>query len=195
MIDPISASTAFATIVGLVCNYAAENRSESSDHFTDFMESLRVSHDEIRRDIEQNNELNQSLRRLLSQGNDVILRKLENLDQILAGVAANLDDFRSLSIAVHKNEFLSEEAVGILTRFCTSGAARFLEVTGMDGSAFLPLDNGAEGFDFEHRFLEDDLRTLCNLGFLNLDRNSSGDRIFILTRQADRYIKAIQGNG
>lgn len=192
MIDPLSASTAFATIVGLVCNYATEHRSEVPDPFADFMDSLRESHDDIRRNIEQNNELNQSLRILLSQGNDVVLRKLESLDQILAGVAANLDDFRSISIAVHSDELLSEEAVGMLRQFCDSGDARFLEVKSLGGTMYIPLENGAESLVFEHRFLEDDLRTLCGLGFLRLDHNSKGDRIFILTRQADRYVRTIQ---
>lgn len=192
MIDAISASTAFATIVGLVCNYAAEHRSGIPDPFADFMDSLRESHDDIRRNIEQNNELNQSLRILLAQGNKAVLQKLENLDQILAGVAANLDDFRSISIAVHREEFLSEEAVEILKQFCNSGAARFLEVKSLDGTMYMPLENGAESLVFEHRFLEDDLRTLCGLGFLRLDHNSKGDRIFILTRQAERYVRTIQ---
>jgi hypothetical protein len=194
MIDPISASTAFATIVGLVCNYAAEHRSGSPDPYADFMDSLRESHDGIRRNIEKNNELNQSLRSLLSQGNDVVLKKLESLDHILAGVAANLDDFRSISIAVHREELLSDEAIEILKQFCDSGSARFLEMKYPSGIMFLSLDGGSGNIGFDHRFLEDDLRTLCNIGLLRLDHNSKGDRIFILTRQADRYIKAIREN-
>lgn len=194
MIDPMTASTAFATIVGLVCNYAAEQRSGVPDPYADFMESLRENHDEIRKKIEENIDLNKSLRCLLSQSNDVVLRKLEQLDQILAGVAANLDDFRPISLAVHKEEVLSDEAVGILSQFIDSGDARFLALTGLGegGVTFLPMDTGAESITFEHRFLQDDLRTLCGLGFLGHDYNSTGETIFILTRQAERYVKAMR---
>jgi hypothetical protein len=192
MVDLVAVSSAFATIVGLVCNYAAERRVGVSDPFADFMDYLRVSHDEIRRKIDENRDLNQALRRLLSQENDVVLHKLERLDQILAGVAANLDDFRQLSVAVYKEEVLSEEAVGILTKFYDSGDARFLEVKNPGGALYLPLETGAEGMTFEHRFLEDDLRTLCELGFLTLSHSSQGGRIFILTRQAARCVEAIR---
>lgn len=192
MVDPVALSSAFASIVGLVCNYAAERRADTADPFVDFMNYLQTSHDEIRRKIEENRDLSQALRNLLSQRSDVVLQKLEKLDQILAGVAANLDDFKQLSVAVYKGEVVSEEAVGILSQFYDSGDARFLELKDLDGCTYLPLGTGAEGMCFEHRFLEDDLRTLCGLGFLGLDYNPKGDRIFILTRQAARYVEAVR---
>lgn len=46
-------------IVDLVCNYAAEQRSGVPDPFSDLMESLRENHDEIRRNIEDNVDINQ----------------------------------------------------------------------------------------------------------------------------------------
>lgn len=192
MIDPVAVSSAFASIVGLVCNYANERRAEVPDPFADFMNYLQSSHDEIRRKIEENSDLNQAIRQLLSQRNDVVIQKLEQLDQILAGVAANLTDFKQLSAAVHREEIISEEAVGILSQFYDSGDARFLEMKHLGGCMYLPLETGGEGMIFEHRFVEDDLRTLYALGFLGLDHNSNGDRIFILTRQAARYVEAIR---
>lgn len=192
MVDPLALSSAFATIVGLVCNYASEKRTDVPDPFADFMEYLRSSHDDIRRKIDENRDINQALRQLLAQRNDVVLHKLEQLDQILAGVAANLDDFKHLSIAVYKEEILSDEAVGILMSFYDSGDARFLELKMGGGSVYMPLETGAQNMAFEHRFLEDDLRTLCGLGFLALDYNPKGDRIFVLTRQAARYVEAVR---
>lgn len=191
MVDPVALSSAFATIVGLVCNYSAERRV-AADPFADFMDYLRGSHDEIRRRIDENCDLNRALRNLLSQRSDVVLQKLEQLDQILAGVAANIGDFKQLSIAVYKEQVLSEEAVGILSQFYDSGDARFLEVKHLGGCAYLPLETGAKNMTFEHRFVEDDLRTLCGLGFLSLDYNPKGDRIFILTRQAAHYVEAVR---
>jgi hypothetical protein len=192
MVDPMALSSAFATIVGLVCNYAAERRVDVPDPFLDFMEFLRGSHDEIRRKIDENGDLNQALRQLLSQSNDVVLHKLEKLDQILAGVAANLEDFKPLSVAVYREEIISDEAVGILMSFYDSGDARFLELKMGGGSIYMPLETGGGNMTFEHRFIEDDLRTLCGLGLLVLDYNSKGDRIFVLTRQAARYVEAVR---
>jgi len=191
--DPVAASTTFATIIGLVCNYAAEQRSEA-DTFAGFMEYLRKSHDEIRRSIEDNTALAQALSALLSQNTEEVIKKLEKLDTIFAGVAANLEDFRAISAAVYR-EALSEEAISILNKFYDSGAGQFLEKRcyGFSGIVFLPLHTGGESLEIGfYRFLEADLKTLHELGFLKLDHQPDFGKVHVLTRQAERYIKAMR---
>ncbi|QWV96091.1 hypothetical protein KP005_11940 [Geomonas nitrogeniifigens] len=192
--DAMTASTTFATIVGLVCNYMGEVRSEAPDRYGDFMESLREHHDNIRRSIDANSALSNALQTLLSQRTDLLMQKLRNLDSVLAGVAANLKDFGPLSVAIHSEEVIGPETLDILVQFYDSGDGRFLELRGYGhgGAIFLPLDSGAEQMAFEYRFLEADLRKLCDLGFLELSHNSKGERIFILTRQSERYVKAMR---
>ena len=43
----------------------------------------------------------------------------------------------------------------------------------------------------EPKFMEDDLNTLVELGFLRLDFGSKGSRLFYVTRQALRFMKEI----
>lgn len=178
----------------MVCNYATERRSDA-DPFAGFMEYLQQSHSDIHKGIEENAALAQGLRALLSQKTEVMLQKLEKLDTILAGVAANLEDFRAISDALHR-EALSEEAISILNRFSDSGAGQFLEKRcyGFKGIVFLPLHTGSNSLGVQYyRFLDADLETLHDFGFLTLTHHSEFNKnIYGLTRQAERYIKAMR---
>lgn len=193
MPDLNTVTTAFATIVGLVCNYVSlpKDTPELPNMYSGFMAYLEKNHNEIRCIIDANSDISNYLERFLDQGLDDINQKLNKLDLILAGVAANLDDYKQLSVAIHPDSILSDEAVDLLKSFYNSGGARFLELKFLGGKTFMPLDSGDNSIDIEYRFLEDDLMTLCGLGFLRLDYNSKAERIFILTRQAEQYLKAV----
>lgn len=194
-----TATTGFATIVSLVCNFASlrQGSPEKDIHlYTEFMNYLRTNHQEVMHQVESNNNLAHSLKTLLSQGIDDIIQKLDALDRIMAGVAANLDGFKQLSTAVYQNEILSEEALDILKRFYASGAAKFIETSDMarGGKTFVPISGTGGNLYYNHRFLEDDLLTLCKFGFLELSHDSKGGRIFHLTRLTERYIKTLGVN-
>lgn len=194
-----TATTGFATIVGLICNFASlrqGNSEKNADLYVEFMGYLHANHKEVLNQINSNSNLAHSLKTLLSQGIDDVIQKLDALDRIIAGVAAKLEDFKQLSIAVYQNEVLSEEALVILKNFYASGAAKFIETAVMDrgGKTFVPISGSGGNLHYNHRFLEDDLLTLNKLGFLELSNNSSGTRIFHLTRLAERYLKAIDIN-
>lgn len=191
-----TATTGFATIVGLICNFASlrqGNSDKNADLYVEFVSYLHTNHKEVLKQIDANNDLAHSIQTLLAQGIDDIIQKLEALDRIMAGVAANLDGFKQLSTAVYQNEVLSEEALDILKKFYASGAAKFIETAVMDrgGKTFIPISGSGGNLYYNHRFLEDDLLTLCKLGFLELSHNSKGGRIFHLTRLAERYIKTV----
>lgn len=194
-----TATTGFATIVGLICNFASlrqDNSEKNVDLYVEFVSYLQANHKEVLNQIDSNNDLAHSLKALLSQGIGDIVQKMEALDRIMAGVAANLDGFKQLSTSMYQNEVLSEEALDILKKFYASGAAKFIETAVMDrgGKTFIPISGSGGNLYYNHRFLEDDILTLCKLGFLELSTNSRGDRVFHLTRLAERYIKALEAN-
>jgi len=124
----------------------------------------------------------------------VVIQKLEGLDSILAGVAANLEDFRAISAALHR-EALSEEAISLLNRFHDSGAGRFLEKRcyGFKGIVFLPMDIGGRSIEMQYyQFQETDLKNLHDLGFLTFHHEPDFGKIHVLTRQTERYINEMR---
>lgn len=88
-----AATTGFATIVGLICNFASlrqSNSEKNADLYVEFVSYLQANHKEVLKQIDSNNDLAHSLKLLLSQGFGDIVQKLDTLDRIIAGVAANL---------------------------------------------------------------------------------------------------------
>lgn len=66
MISPIEASTLFATLVGLICNWKQERGSQATDRYQDFMLWLsHHHHDNLRERIFESDELQRELIRSL----------------------------------------------------------------------------------------------------------------------------------
>ena len=114
------------------------------------------------------------------------------MDSILTSVAAHIEGFTEIAEAVRPGIKLSEQAISVLSQLNQSKGSKFLELKMMGGTKFMILDGNQGGIVIdESRFIEDDLCNLCELGFLRLNCNSKGDRLFHLTRQAANYISVI----
>lgn len=190
--DPLAIAGAFATIVGLLCDYKSEHRAETDDEYRSFLEWLQTKrHDEIMKGIESNIQLANSLKAFLHRDNETIIGKLTAIDDILARIASTIDGFADISRAINPNSELSQQAIGILKQLNNSGGSRFTEINIRGNLLFQVVDgNGRIDYD-EPRFIEDDLKTLAKLGLLLLDRTSQGHRMFHLTRTAVQLLKAI----
>lgn len=193
--DPLTLASSFATIVGLLCNYSAERKDTSDNEYQDFLDWLAEKrHDNLRSLIIENQGLSNSIHSLLNQNHEAILVKLGALDSSLTSLAAHLEGFRDIALAVRPDCKISDQAVSILSQLCNSGGSKFLEVKFMDGSAYQILDATSEPRQIDlsgPRFLEDDLLTLCELGLLRPEYNSQGHRLFHLTRSAAAFIASI----
>jgi hypothetical protein len=55
-------------------------------------------------------------------------------------------------------------------------------------------DKGGNILIQEERFLDDDLKTLCNLDYLLSNINKQGNRVCRLSRQASGFIEAIRAD-
>ncbi len=196
MIDPITASTTFATIVGLIGQFRSERASSDSKEFKDFelwLESNRQT--ELITSLKENVSAIEGIKELLLEDKDVLLNRLEALDSALTAFASNVRGFSKIAEAINPEAVLSEQAISILQQFKESEASKILEAHSFGGLSYMFIDgNGGElGFD-DQQFIEDDLLTLVDLGLLRTDYNSQGTRMFLFTRTALKLVGELNGS-
>ena len=190
--EPITTATTFATIVGLVQAFKQErkgNEAVEKQEFLDWLSSHR--HEVIRKRIEENKSLLLSIQTILEQDQEVLLEKLDNIDRILAGLSSQLDGFESIAVGMYPDSEISEQARSILAQFVASGSSTLGVSKSLGGGLGLHAFGGDRQITYEEkRFVEADLKVLCDYGLLNLDYNDRGDPIYRITRNAVRYVES-----
>lgn len=182
--DPLTAATSFATIIGLLSNFKSERSGNQLSDFIDWLKEKR--HEDVALSIERNQTLAIQLKSILSLNHQELVQRLDSLDTVLASVAAHVETFSSLATSVRPNGVLSDQAISIVKQFAASGANECWErkYLGPEGTSYHFIGGSGELQIDEPRFVEDDLNTLVELGILRLDFGSKGTRKFIITRQA-----------
>jgi len=184
--EPITMTTTFASIVGLIGVFKSERRAEESTTLNQYIDWLRRGeHDELVKLILANADLSRSLEALLNQQHSDVMNKLEELDKVLIQVASHLTDFKPIASAMPVQSHLSDQAIDILHQLNAAKASCFMELKTLGGTSYPIWDGNRGNINIsESRFIEDDFATLCDLGFLMVDfRGSKGrDRYFTITR-------------
>lgn len=191
--ERLSMAMVFATIVGLMCSFKSERGSASDDEYNEFIEWLSEKrHNQIIEYLGKNNSLTESIKAFLAENNEIVLNKLNVIDEILSRIASRIDGFSEIVAVIKPHLELSEQCVSLLKQLVESGASSFLEVSDRRRK-YLQFHHGGSGklhID-EPRFLEDDLNVLMEYEFLRLDHIGSGSRVFHLTRQAEKFIRIV----
>ncbi len=186
--DPVTTSTAFATIVGLIGLFKQEAGSQKGKDTKSFMEWLEHHrHEEIKDLILRTHGLSEEIDQLLSEEHQAILAKLNSLDNSIAALASHIAGLGGMVQAIHPGSELSEQAFYFLSTLVRSGAKRILYLPHLNGVSF-QLDNGQELDVKEGRFLEDDLDGLVQLGLLTVSHGSHSSRTYRITRNAAAYV-------
>lgn len=182
--DLVLAASSFSTIVGLLSNFKSEQSGTQLSDFIDWLKDKR--HEDIANSIEHNQALAIQLKSILALNHRELLQRLDSLDEILASVASHVEIFSNLASTVRPSIILSKQAISIVQQFAASGAHECWEhkFLGPEGSSYQFIGGKGELQIDEPRFIEDDLKTLVELGVLRLDFGSKGTRKFIITRQA-----------
>lgn len=190
--EPLTAATTFATIVGLLSNFMAEERATSDDEYKEFLAWLHQKrHRALLDEINSNHLLDLSIKGLLSKNHGQVMDALNFLNESVSVIASRISGLREISLAVSPNSELSPQAVSILTQLDSSGGSFFLELRTFDGTDYEIMDgNGGSIEIHEPRFVDDDLATLSALGLLRPDFNSHGYRIWRITREAAKLVKS-----
>lgn len=193
--DPVTGAATFATLVGLIGQYRGEKKSVDQADFNDFLAWLvETQHAEIKSLVESNSSTTIGIKALLNTKYEQLAEKIDLLDRTLANYASGFQGFSEIGSVVWPNIGLSKQAIGFLTQFEGSGASKVLKVPMYGGTNLMFIDASNRG-DIEiedPRFLEDDLRTLLELGLLRHDFNSKGQDLYIYTRAASELVKSLE---
>ncbi|WP_018993798.1 hypothetical protein [Thioalkalivibrio sp. ALgr1] len=189
--EPVSVATAYASVVGLLGQFQASRGGSEQADFNEFLQWLVDSnHEEVKDLIESNTKTMIGIKALLNQNHDVLLRKLDALDSALSSFGSLIPGFSDISSGLYPGGGpLSEQAKHILSQFQNSGASKILELHTYDGVSLLYLGGQEQQMEIpDPRFLEDDLKTLVELGLLRHDLNGRGDNLYIFTRTASELV-------
>ena len=191
--DPLTGALTFSTIVGLLSNFKGERSSREMGEFIHWLKEKH--HNDVVDQLEGNQALLGEVAGLLSTNHGELVSRLNELDRIMSSVAARIDGFTGVAVAVYPEEELSEQAVSVLRQLVESGAKYFLHLPEMNGGEpdGYHLFEGAHGQIkySEPRFMEDDLLTLVSYGLLNHEYTNQGNSKYSVTRAAVGYIEAM----
>jgi len=176
--------TGISTVVSLFGLWKSQADRRKEQTINDFKEWLRRhDHQEALAQIENNAELVQALDSLVQRNHDEVMDGIANIEKVASTVAQHIDALRPLATAMPIKEQLSDQAVSILQQMNAAEASKFGEVKWLGGSDYRMWDGERGSLTIEEpRFLEDDLRSLCELGLLRPDVGSKGTRFFYITR-------------
>ncbi len=188
--DPLTASMAFASIVGLISIFKQERTAKTDQNTESFLRWLdEHRHQEMKEFILRSDGLSNAINQALHEDHEVILGKLRTIDEMLAALVSQVTGMSSLAHVIHPNVELSDQAISILRQLSESKAAQFLKVVHAGGTAL--NSDGREMQVDDFRFLDDDLDTLVNLGLLLLRVGRQGYEVYRITRRAVKLIEAI----
>jgi hypothetical protein len=190
-VDPLSAVGSFASLFGLIFNFRSEMQANEKADYDEFILWLgRKNHKELIQEITSNHVLGLSIKSLLSENHDVVMKKLSAIETAMAAVSEHIGGLKEISKAIHVNDGLSDQAFSILKQLDNSGGSFFIELIMPGGTHYKVMDANCDIEINEPRFINDDLDKLCNLGLLILEFNSKGSRLFRITRAASKLVKA-----
>jgi hypothetical protein len=190
VMDPLALATTFATLLSLVGQYRAEGAARKGADHEQFMTWLMDrNHSEIKGLLEGSGQAVAGVRELLAERDEALRERLDLLDRALAAFASGQPGFRGIVSGLRHEALLSTQAWSILRQFEESGASALVVVTSMEGSELVLVD-GTGGVSVEDaRFLEDDLRSLADLGLLRRGHTPRGDVLYRYTRAASALLR------
>ena len=192
--EPISLATSFSTIISLLGLYKTESRIIEEDEFKDFMLWLtKTNHSEVKEFLEVNTQATIGIKALLNHDREQLFQKLEALDEVISTIASKIDGFNEITAAIHPNVEISDQAISILIQLLESEGSKFLKSARLKTKPQLIILDGRGGSIeyIEPQFIDDDIKSLTEIGLLKVDYNSRGERLYVITRAAVKFLKVI----
>lgn len=192
--DGIILANSFAAIVGLLSIYKNERKDTKTHDKQEFLLWLdEHGFKEIEAAISNSDQLVTELDRLLHVDHEVIMSKLDGINDLLAIIAGRINAFDGLAQILRPGVGLSDQAIHFLKTLVHSKYKNIIKYEYASGGFIIRLSNSDENVDFtEPRLVDDDFKILIERGFLNLDHNSSGTKVYGITRNAIELVKLIE---
>jgi len=192
--DGIILANCFATIVNLLSIFINERKDIKTHNKQEFLLWLdEHGFKEIMTAISNSDQLVTEIDRLLHVDHEVIMSKLDGINDLLAIIAGRINAFDGLAQILRPGVGLSDQAIHFLKTLVHSKYKNIIKYEYASGGFILRLSNSNENVDFtEPRLVDDDLRTLTELGFLNFRVLSRGTETYGITRNAKRLVELIE---
>lgn len=185
--EPVSAAATFATLVGLMADFAASKGHQDTLEVKEFTEWLTThGHNELKQKIDANYQTTVSIKAALSEGRNELLARLDRIESLLATLSVGEGPISDLAVSIAPEAMLPAQAKAFLVAFETTSAGAALEVQYLSEGTMLHFVDGKGNNTYQPddpRFLNDDLGLLLNLELLRLSHNGNGDRLFRITRR------------
>ncbi|HTS16491.1 MAG TPA: hypothetical protein VMP11_02865 [Verrucomicrobiae bacterium] len=196
--DPLTASTAFGTVIQLVCNFRQEQAAREAAKLADFLSWLGYhKFEELKNVIQNSTNLQIEIQDLLKRDVEDVRAKLDLINESIVALASRIDGLSGIAGALGaKDVRLSDQAVAILQEFEKSRSTDLGVFLNIDPPQCALFPEG-RGFTVrDGRFLADDIEILEGFGFIKFTHhNESGNPIYALTRAGAEYARAICAKG
>ena len=146
--------------------------------------------------IDSNESLQQDLTSFMNQNHDQVMAQLFTLNDLMVSIASHMQGLGNIASSFASNNGLSEQAVDVLRQFVKSGSSKmhYMKNTSGRGNDFYVLE-GAPNIEYsEQIFMKGDITSLVNSGLITSVSGSGGKATYAITRQAYRFIGAIDSN-
>lgn len=186
---------AFATIVSLLATF--QSGREGKKDIEEFKNWLNENNYGYMTAIIDNNEsLQQDLTSFMNQNHEQVIAQLSTLNNLMVSLASHMQGLGGIASRFDSNNGLSDQAVDVLRQFVVSGSQKMHHRKNNSGRGgdFYILEGASDIEYSEPRFIEDDINSLVNLRLITLAIGSKGGFIYKITRQAVRFIDAIDNN-
>jgi hypothetical protein len=191
--DPIALAGSFATIVGLVVNFKSERKGQKDSTYHEFCQYLEHHrHEELKKLIDRSSKIQEELNVLLQQDHETMVMKLSKIEEILGSLLKHIEGFSEIIEAIKPDLGLSQEAIFILKALVNSTDDR-VYVRVFDGqlaAMLVPSMLLIEGTD--PKYLRNDMRMLDEFGLLQHAVSQKAEEIYYVTRNAQRFVKAME---
>jgi len=189
IMEPLPGFLALISMLRIFKQERGERKKADRQAFMEWLEYHR--HEDLKNFIANTAAVRAEVDNLMAADHALIIEKLDAIEQIVATLSSRVDEFRGLALTVVPAAQLSEQAVWILRQFVDSGDETLLYISAGSGRFALQTDNSEPFSVTDPRFLKSDFEQLVGLGLLTGEHNMHGNLVFRLTRNAVRYLEAI----
>jgi len=183
--DTLSIAGSYASIVGLLANFAAGRSDARALEYQEFLRWLvENGYSQISARIEANHATAIGIKASLAEGRSELLEKLSSLESALAALSLGLGGVGQVASSISATLPLSEQAIALLVAFEKAEAARASVYATFESQEVVFLDGARKGHfvPSEQRFFNDDVHSLCKLGFLRSTHTGKGTLVLDITR-------------
>ena len=190
--DPLAATTAFGTVVQLICNFRQERGATKTAELTEFLSWLAYhKFEEVKGVIQGSASLQLEIQELLTHDVAEVSAKLDLVNDSILALASRIDGLSGIASALGaRTATLSDQAVAILQEFEKSTSVELGLFLRDDVPRCVLFPEGCELTIQHRRFLVEDIEMLQLLGLIKqAGSNGNGDPLFALTRAGAEYAR------